>query len=172
MASRRVPLGNNPQAINSPLRTVGGAKRTRDQLGGLKSYNEDQPPPKKKQVLDPAQHGLQRARPIPANNGDARIFDTKAPTGAVSSFQKRLVAARDNKDSRSRVVEKENAEKAKASDKKQVEEWQRHYRKVFPTFVFYFESLPDEARHKALRAIAHLGAVSRHSCNRLCNKPS
>lgn len=161
MASKRVPLANNPQAINSPLRlTVGGAKRTRDQLGDLKSYNEDQPPPKKKQVLETAQHGLQRTKAIPTNTGDARIFDTKVLNGAVSSFQKRLVASRDNRDSRTRVVEKELVEKAKATDKDVVKTWQKHYRKVFPTFVFYFESLPDEARHKSLRAIAHLGAVS------------
>lgn len=38
-------------------------------------------------------------------------------------------------------------------------QWQRYYRKAFPTFVFYFESIPGDVRQKCVRQIMGLGAV-------------
>lgn len=38
--------------------------------------------------------------------------------------------------------------------------WQRHYRKVFPTIVFYFDSLPDDAALILQKQVQPLGAVS------------
>lgn len=47
----------------------------------------------------------------------------------------------------------DNIEKIKA--------WQAHYRKVFPTFVFYFESLPEDSSAVRYQKQVHaLGAVS------------
>ncbi len=41
-----------------------------------------------------------------------------------------------------------------------VRQWQKHYRKAFPNFVFYFESLPHEVRVRCLKQVNALGAVS------------
>lgn len=41
-----------------------------------------------------------------------------------------------------------------------VRQWQRHYRKAFPEFVFYFESVPHDVRLKCLKQLDALGAVS------------
>ncbi|KAI9803582.1 MAG: hypothetical protein M1825_001925 [Sarcosagium campestre] len=39
-----------------------------------------------------------------------------------------------------------------------VKQWQRHYRKVFPQFVFYFESIPDDLHRRCSRQVLSLGA--------------
>jgi hypothetical protein len=41
-----------------------------------------------------------------------------------------------------------------------VRQWQRHYRKVFPQFVFYFESVSNDLRDTFARQVRCLGAVS------------
>lgn len=41
-----------------------------------------------------------------------------------------------------------------------VRQWQKHYRKAFPQFVFYFESVPNDVRAKCLKQAIALGAVS------------
>ena len=156
MNSKRVPLASNPQAVNSPLRPIGASKRSRDQIGDHRAQYDVQQHPKKKQLLETTHHGLQRTKAIPANHADARVFDAKPTTANASSFQRKLVASK--VESRARQPERE-ADRTKSTDKEQVKTWQRHYRKVFPNFVFYFESLPEEARQTAVRAIAHLGAV-------------
>lgn len=155
MASRRVPLANNTQAINSPLRPIGPNKRLRDQVNDPRAFQDDKQPPKKKQALESTHHGLQRTRPIPTNVGDARIFDARSNSGHASTFNKKLVATKENC---SRAVDKEG-NRSKSADKEQVKTWQKHYRKVFPSFVFYFEGLSEDTRRTASRAIAHLGAV-------------
>ena len=42
-----------------------------------------------------------------------------------------------------------------------IRQWQKHYRRVFPQFVFYFESIPDDIRSRFAKQITSLGAVSR-----------
>jgi hypothetical protein len=41
-----------------------------------------------------------------------------------------------------------------------IRQWQRHYRKAFPQFVFYFDSIPEDMRRKCSRQVMALGAVS------------
>ena len=38
--------------------------------------------------------------------------------------------------------------------------WQKHYRKAFPTFIFYFDNVPHDVRFKCLKQLDLLGAVS------------
>ena len=42
-------------------------------------------------------------------------------------------------------------------------QWQSHYRKAFPDFVFYFESVPDDTRRQCLKDIHAFGAVCKSS---------
>lgn len=187
--SKRVPLASNPQAINSPLRHPnGGAKRSRDQITETR-HHEEQPPQKKRQLLDSTHPGLQRTKAIPVDNRDARIFDPRTSHGSISDFQRKLAGSAVSKNSHGReldkvpdrelerptherelerakperqperVKHKREPERVKITDKQQVKTWQRHYRRAFPTFVFYFESLPEGARAASLKSITNLGAV-------------
>ncbi|KAI5286070.1 hypothetical protein KEM52_002156, partial [Ascosphaera acerosa] len=36
--------------------------------------------------------------------------------------------------------------------------WQRHYKRAFPAFVFYFDNVPDELRQRLARQVVSLGA--------------
>lgn len=46
-----------------------------------------------------------------------------------------------------------------------IRQWQRHYRKAFPQFVFYFDSIPQDVRGKLARQVIALGAVSSLCCS-------
>jgi regulatory subunit for Cdc7p protein kinase len=52
------------------------------------------------------------------------------------------------------------AEKAPADTMDSIRQWQRHYRKAFPQFVFYFDSIPEDVRRRFSRQVIALGAVS------------
>ncbi len=52
------------------------------------------------------------------------------------------------------------ADKTEEENLEQVRQWQKHYRKLFPTFVFYFESIPEDARVTYTKQVTALGAVS------------
>ena len=56
---------------------------------------------------------------------------------------------------------------AKPTEKRQhqanledIRQWQRHYRKVFPQIVFYFDNVPEETRERIKRQVKNLGSVS------------
>jgi regulatory subunit for Cdc7p protein kinase len=66
-----------------------------------------------------------------------------------TAFERKLAAAR----------KPASAHKPTADSLESIRQWQRHYRKAFPQFVFYFESVPDDVRTKVSRQIQYLGAV-------------
>lgn len=51
-------------------------------------------------------------------------------------------------------------EKTPAETLDTIRQWQRHYRRAFPQFVFYFDSIPEDSRSKCSRQVLALGAVS------------
>lgn len=173
MASKRIPLASNPNAVNSPLRSNTAAKRSRAQLGDLRERIQDfdQPPPKKKQVLESAQLGPRRTHAIAVTDRDGRVFESRADHAPLNDFQRRILASRDVRDLRAREqlrlqqFEREQ-ESIRHADKEQIKTWQKHYRRAFPSFVFFFESLPEHAAARASRAIAQLGAVCLHPYTR------
>ena len=83
-------------------------------------------------------------------------------------FEKKLLAStKDNKVTQKieqkieqRVQQKvERQGKASHEALEDIKQWQRHYKRSFPTFVFYFESLPEEIRVKCSKWVRSLGAV-------------
>lgn len=143
MSSRKPPLANNYLAVNSPIRPVAGGRAKRSFANVQREEAYGQPPPAKRLMRTPPR-GIDHA---PA------FFNRKSnPT----PLTKQLAAARTSKPTqqsqRIEVVDEEGLES--------VRNWQRHYRQVFPNFVFYFESVPEDARAKLLRQIAILNAVS------------
>lgn len=86
---------------------------------------------------------------------EARVFERGGGgDGAVNAFQRKLVAVRD-KSAGLRVTKNLD----NPSKEESIRTWQKHYRKLFPTFSFYFDGVSEEARSRFLRQITSLGAV-------------
>ncbi|ORY12879.1 Dfp1/Him1, central region-domain-containing protein [Clohesyomyces aquaticus] len=144
MANRRVPLANLQNATNSPFRaTAVGGKRQRSHASEQRDLPYGQPPPAKKQIVE-------------VDDAESRRHGLGRRSGAVpNAFQRKLEAVRDVK-----AVPRQ-AEKAQRQTNENLEtirQWQRHYRKMFPQFVFYFESIPEDIRSKVSRQAHTLGA--------------
>ena len=158
MTSRRIPLGDVPNAANSPFRAVAAAasKRSRGQVEAQEDFLCDLQPRAKRQLLDdgrtiprsPKKHDLQPT--------EDQVFDRQPTNSQPTAFQKKLLATREEK-SRQRV---EKQEKAVNVQMDEVRQWQKHYKKLFPSFVFYFESLPEDVRVSCSKHVKSLGAVS------------
>ena len=134
MASRRVPLGNLPNAANSPFReaVVPGTKRPRADAGFEKQ------PPAKKQAIEV--EDVENRRQIVG----------KKLLGQTATGGTRKVAA--GKTTGAKAATHENLS--------EIRQWQRHYKKLFPTMVFYYDNVPDETRHNIGKKLQLLGSVS------------
>jgi regulatory subunit for Cdc7p protein kinase len=123
-----------------------------------------QPPPKK-QIMEAIENdgrsrSPSRSRSTTAQNTDSKLFARRSNNATPSAFEKKLVAAREKE--RQPVVKSVKTEKASADTMDTIRQWQRHYRKAFPQFVFYFDSIPEDVRRKFSRQVTALGAVSLH----------
>jgi len=162
MSTRRPPLANVPNATNSPLRMGGTvpAKRSRTASTHLE-IPYGQPPPKK-QVIDGVEQDVRspsRARSTAHQQpGDSRIFSRRSNNAQPSAFERKLYAAREK--DRQTAMKPVRNEKPSAETLDTIRQWQRHYRKAFPTFVFYFDSIPEDVRGRCSRQVNALGAVS------------
>lgn len=85
---------------------------------------------------------------------EGRVFERGHGESGSTEFQRKLVAARD-KTAGLRVTK--NVEYTSKEDT--MLSWQKHYRKLFPSFRFYFDGVPEESRSRFLRHIISLGAV-------------
>ncbi|KAK4983716.1 Cdc7p-Dbf4p kinase complex regulatory subunit [Elasticomyces elasticus] len=162
MASKRVPLANLANAANSPFRAAPAAtgKRTRAQLEDQHDLAEGQPPTKKHVITIENDENTAPRSQVRQNtqklDEESKIFMRKTSNGPPTAFERKLAAARDRKQVAQRSVEK--TQRIATDNLETIRQWQRHYKRVFPQFVFYFESLPDEIRQKASRQIQVLGA--------------
>lgn len=173
MASRRAPLATMPNvAVNSPFRTsqaIAG-KRTRAQLG----ENVYGQPPTKKQLLDANNEGGENVDPLKRSGATVisnekldEPFSTKrTSTAPPTAFERKLASVREKKPTQQPLQHQQQLQRAdrsqtiKGDNLENVRQWQRHYRRQFPQFVFYFDSVPDDVRQKAIRQVRSLGAVS------------
>lgn len=142
MSNRRVPLASLQNATNSPLRAPAvGGKRQRSHASEQRDLGYGQPPLKKQLIeVDDAEsrrHGLVRRSGAPA-----------------TALTRKLEAARENKG-----VTKQAAQRA-TNDLDTIRQWQRHYRKLFPQFVFYFDSVSPNQKDKLMSRAQLLGSVS------------
>ena len=155
-ASRRAPLASIPNVANSPHRLLNtsGSKRPRAQANVSQQENE---PPLKRQAVEKNTTEAGPATPtrqLPNNPAEGRVFERGNGPSGSTAFQRKLVAARD-RNSGLRVTK--NVEPPVKDDT--VRQWQKHYRKIFPTFSFYFDSVGDDIRARFVRNITLLGAV-------------
>ena len=155
--SQRIPLGDVPNAANSPARTHAASKRSRGQIEAQENFAYDVQPQAKRQVLDkhrasilfsPAKQNL-RSRDDP-------VFIQRSRNPQLTAFERKCLASREGK-----VQQKfERQEKAPQETLEGIRQWQKHYRKAFPQYVFYFEGVPEEVRQKCSKWVRNLGAVS------------
>ena len=152
MTSRRQPLQPIPNATNSPYRGLAQAgKRGRSFASDQRESTYGQPPPAKKQMIE-------------VDDAESRRNTLLRKTGSAqpTALQRKLEAVRDAKPKTKAI---EPSQKANEDNLETIRQWKRHYRKVFPQYVFYFDQLPEEARLKASRQVQHLGAVCLLYCN-------
>ncbi|GAM89699.1 hypothetical protein ANO11243_077380 [Dothideomycetidae sp. 11243] len=167
MASGRIPLASNQNAINSPFRGFApiSGKRTRAQVETTRENAHGQPPVKRIALEgdndeNVAPRALTRQSQA-QKEAESRLFMRKPGNAPMTAFERKLVAAREGKlDSHQEPQGIQSPEGSrKTSDSlDNIRQWQRHYRKAFPTYVFYFESVPDDTRQKMSRLIQSLGA--------------
>jgi regulatory subunit for Cdc7p protein kinase len=151
MASRRMPLANLPNAANSPYRdaVAPGTKRVRSHAGDQRELAYVQPPAKK-MILEADEDETRR-----------HALLRKAGQNPPTALQRKLEAVRDARtDTRPMSRAAERAQKASHENLESIRQWQRHYKKVFPQIVFYYESIPEDVRSKISRRVQTLGAVS------------
>ena len=156
MSNRRAPLSSIPNAANSPFRAVAAAasKRSRLDAGLQEDPNYDRQPPAKRQALDVKASNLRTPPQKLAPTSGEGLFNKKSQNRKPTAFERRLLAAKEGQ--QSEKIEKQE----KATSEEGIRSWQKHYRRLFPSFVFYFESVSDDVRLRCSRQIKALGAVS------------
>ncbi|KAJ3485452.1 hypothetical protein NLG97_g6815 [Lecanicillium saksenae] len=146
MASRRVPLSNNPNVANSPLRGASAlaayAKQKRSHATIQREEPYGQAPPVKKQALD---------------NGSARVIRSPSKLPRSQTMSRGTTAATTRPMIRDRQSRPVSTSKSHDVDNEK-EVWKRHHRAKFPKMVFYFESIPDDIRAKLIKRVTYLGA--------------
>jgi regulatory subunit for Cdc7p protein kinase len=160
MTARRVPLSSNPNAANSPYRavTAAGTKPKRSYATIQREEAYGQPPPAKKQIVEVSQRNLRTPpRQSTADSLEGHVFSRRAHA-QPTAFDRKLEAAR-RRPAQQAVAK---ADKVAEENLETIRQWQRHYRKVFPKFVFYFESIADDTRMRYAKQVTALGAVSSH----------
>lgn len=152
-----------PNAVNSPFRnpTASNGKRSRALVGDVLHGQ----PPQKKQMLDAgndAENFDPRRKTLVTMGAQDKLdepFGKRPPNAQPTDFVKKLAASREKKLAPNAKQAHASAQRAGDGNLDSIRQWQRHYRKQFPSFVFYFESVPDDVRSKAMRDIKILGAV-------------
>ena len=151
--NRRIPLSSVPNAVNSPYRpATATSKRSRLEQDIQEDCVNSHQPPAKRQALEYANPRFHTPPRKPASQY-TEDRPAKRPTNPPSiTFAQKLAAAKEKPSN----YKTERLEKAASG----IRQWQKHYRRVFPDFVFYFENIPDDVRVKYSKFVRVLGAVS------------
>ena len=165
MASKRAPLQQIPNGVNSPFRnnvnTIGG-KRTRTQAADPREVVYGQPPAKK-QIIEIPDDDVENVDPRKRDGVPAVAYEkldepfARRPNNAQpSAFERKLASAREKKPAPLQRAEK--PAKGTEENLESVRLWRRHYKRQFPNFVFYFDSVPEETRVKIVHQLRALGS--------------
>lgn len=84
-------------------------------------------------------------------------FAKRPQSTQPTAFEKKLASVREKKPP-APAQRVERSQKQDGSNLESIRQWQKHYRRQFPQFVFYFDSVTDDVRAKSMRSIHHLGA--------------
>ena len=152
MAVRRAPLSNLPNAPNSPFRPTAGIKRSRSPRAGSE-IPYGQPPPAKKCIVE-----VEQPR-TPSKRRSTQLEGRQGLRGLDNGdFSRNGQKPQEIKDKLiNRVTTKQVKEEVSLEN---LQQWIRHYKRAFPEYVFYFESIPEEQQRIFSKAIISLGSVS------------
>lgn len=167
MTSRRVPLSSIPNATNSPRRGAAAAasKRPRSFSSQQRDIPYGQGPPPKKQIVEFEQSLRSPTKQRAHLPSDGRALSRGVNNGGSATLLERKRLAAVERQAQSRTS---RAEKTERENREHIIQWQKHYRSLFPEFVFYFESIPEEVRAKCSKQITSLGAVCQSPILYLC----
>lgn len=181
--SRRTPLTNLPNAVNSPYQltassttTTNSGKRARPATTVARDAST-QPPPSKRQHIDPSAQILRTpqrrvrnsvvdSKAIPKRTTAAGTRPRPTIAGPPAFADIGLATRRTQASTRSRTttaaaaVPKPVEIQQTQDNLDTVRAWQKHYRNAFPQYVFFFENIPQEVMDKAQEHIKTLKAVS------------
>lgn len=158
MATRRIPLGDVPNAANSPFRAVAAAasKRSRDQLEAQEDFSYDLQPRAKRQALQGDRSNVRTSpKKLAAQSTEGRVFTKRSTNAQPTTFERKLLAAKDGRGPQ----KLERQDKTSQETLDGIRQWQKHYKREFPSFVFYFEGIPEDVRVKCSKCVRNLGAV-------------
>ena len=170
--NRREPLSALHNAGNSPFRGASGLKRARPQFGNADG-EAGKEPPTKRQIFDlegpvtprkaqrvatgntPVQrkHAARVREPTRQAIGDPARHAIRDPGQAVGEPARHVGREPVRQPARPQEGHGESLERLRA--------WQKHNEKAFPTYVFYFDSVPDVVRSDCAKDLKPLGAVSK-----------
>lgn len=158
MSSRRQPLSTISNVANSPYRAV-VSTTTKQKRSYANIQREDaygQPPPAKKQMLDAHQQALRTPprQSVSQVSAEGRVFSRKSAV-QPSNIERKCVTVKADRGSQQQITK---AEKIPEESLESIRQWQKHYRKNFPKFVFYFESISEDVRLKYTKQVLALGA--------------
>jgi regulatory subunit for Cdc7p protein kinase len=167
MAGRRAPLQQIPNGVNSPFRSnanaaAAGGKRARTQAGEPREVVYGQPPAKKQIIEipdDDVENVDPRTRdgvPVTAQEKLDEPFSRRTNNAQPTAFERKLASVREKKPAPQPRIER--PPKGSEESLESVRQWRRHYRRQFPTFVFYFDSVPEEIRAKTSSQFRILGS--------------
>lgn len=164
MSNRRAPLSSVPNAVNSPYRVPAPAtKRSRQQVDQEDLYDQ-QPLAKKIATANGRLYPRTPPQKPILQQAEARVFGKRPGNVQPTAFERKLLEAKEKKALEAQAVGQEQLverpSRVAGETFEGIRQWQKHYRKVFPTFVFYFESVSDETRSRRSKFIRAFGAVS------------
>ncbi|PHH73881.1 hypothetical protein CDD82_5225 [Ophiocordyceps australis] len=151
----RVPLANNPNAANSPLRgqsLLAYVKHKRPTAYNVCHDTDAKPPPAKRQAFQGASH----RRAISPAKHRSHLAAHRPSLASAASF-----AAHPAHSTARQLAHRERSRQpsvVRASHDIDNEVWRQHYSAKFPKMVFYFDSIPDDTRAKLTKRIAYFGA--------------
>ena len=161
--SKRRVLGDIPNAVNSPRRPPAASKRSRLDPEAKEDFDLDVQRPAKRQALTSKLTEYRTPRRRSANVGGEAIFED-SQTGRPTAFERKLIAAKNASLKPSQPSKQVKQTKSEEQALEGLRAWQRNTRRAFPSFVFYFEGLPDDTRRRYSKQLKALGAVSSLSC--------
>ncbi|TAQ84921.1 hypothetical protein B7494_g6738 [Chlorociboria aeruginascens] len=157
MSNRRIPLSSNSNAVNSPLRGAYQAAASKQKRSYATTQREDaygQPPPKKQMLENYQALRTPPRQQTTQTSAEGRVFTKKSNSSQPSAFERKCAAVRDRPPQQVLV----KAEKAPEENADSIRQWQKHYKKIFPKFVFYFEGISEDVRSKLTKQVVFLGA--------------
>lgn len=165
----RIPLAHNHNAVNSPFRSNLlnlSAKRSRTAAFDAREHLHAQPPVKKIH-LEPIddENTVPRTlarQSVAQQEAETKFFQRKSANATPTTLGRKLqAAAREKQTSHASVATRTQADAHKNAETADTyKQWIRHYRSAFPSYVFYFENVPEDVRVKVSRQVHSLGAVS------------